>query len=252
MKEEIEKLLAHVSELNCKTAKEVEEARVRLLGKKGEITRLFDEFRTYGPELKKEFGRKINELKQAAQAKIDEMKELFGDEYLDYDLVFCHSSGRPMEGQVINRALKKLIQDNDLPDVVFHSFRHASITYKLKWNGGDMKSVQGDSGHARMDMVADVYSHIIDEDRRYNAQKFEEQFYTAKGLKNVEEGKTAPMPKFETSVELLDPMAEVQKESEAEEEKPAENSTDENAALLAKLLSNPETAALLKALAKTI
>ena len=183
---------------------------------------------------------------------IDEMKELFGDEYLDYDLVFCHSSGRPMEGQVINRALKKLIQDNDLPDVVFHSFRHASITYKLKWNGGDMKSVQGDSGHARMDMVADVYSHIIDEDRRYNAQKFEEQFYNAKGLKNAEEGKTAPMPKFETSVELLDPMSEVQKGSEVEEEKPAENSADENAALLAKLLSNPDTAALLKALAKTI
>lgn len=183
---------------------------------------------------------------------IDEMKELFGDEYLDYDLVFCHSSGRPMEGQVINRALKKLIQDNDLPDVVFHSFRHASITYKLKWNGGDMKSVQGDSGHARMDMVADVYSHIIDEDRRYNAQKFEEQFYNAKGLKNAEEGKTAPMPKFETSVELLDPMAEVQKGSEVEEEKPAENSADKNAALLAKLLSNPDTAALLKALAKTI
>ena len=158
----------------------------------------------------------------------------------------------PIEGQVINRALKKLIQDNDLPDVVFHSFRHASITYKLKWNGGDMKSVQGDSGHARMDMVADVYSHIIDEDRRYNAQKFEEQFYNAKGLKNAEEGKTAPMPKFETSVELLDPMAEVQKGSEVEEEKPAENSADENAALLAKLLSNPDTAALLKALAKTI
>lgn len=60
------------------------------------------------------------------------------------------------------------------------------------------------------------------------------------------------MPKFETSVELLDPMAEVQKESKVEEEKPAENSTDENAVLLAKLLSNPETAALLKALAKTI
>lgn len=45
---------------------------------------------------------------------------------------------------------------------------------------------------------------------------------------------------------------EVQKGSEVEEEKPAENSADENAALLAKLLSNPDTAALLKALAKTI
>lgn len=182
----------------------------------------------------------------------DEMKELFGDEYLDYNLVFCHSSGRPMEGQVINRALKKLIKGNNLPDIVFHSFRHASITYKLKWNGGDMKSVQGDSGHARMDMVADVYSHIIDEDRRYNAQKFEEQFYNAKGLKNVEEGKTAPMPKFETSVELLDPMAEVQETPVQEEENSADNSVEENASLIAKLLSNPETAALLKALAKTI
>lgn len=180
------------------------------------------------------------------------MKELFGDEYFDYNLVFCHSSGRPMEGQVINRALKKLIKDNDLPNIVFHSFRHASITYKLKWNGGDMKSVQGDSGHARMDMVADVYSHIIDEDRRYNAQKFEEQFYNAKGLKNVEEGKTAPMPKFETSVEFLDPMAEVQEPPVEEEENSDDNSVEENASLIAKLLSNPEAAALLKALAKTI
>lgn len=83
---------------------------------------------------------------------------------------------------MINRGLKKLIKNHNLPDVVFHSFRHTSITYKLKWNDDDMKSVQNDSGHARMDMVADVYSHIIDEDRRFNAQKFEEQFYNAKGL----------------------------------------------------------------------
>lgn len=180
---------------------------------------------------------------------IDEMIELFGDEYINNNLVFCHSSGRPMEGQVINRGLKKLIKDNDLPDVVFHSFRHASITYKLKWNGGDMKSVQGDSGHARMDMVADVYSHIIDEDRRFNAQKFEEQFYNAKGLRGIEEGKTAPMPKFESAIEMLDPMAIPDKEVV---EEVAEKSEDENTALIAKLLSNPETAALLKALAKSI
>ena len=63
--------------------------------------------------------------------------------------------------------------------------------------------------------------------------------------------KSRPMPKFETSVELLDPMAAVQTESKVEEEKSVENSTDENAALLARLLSNPETAALLKALANT-
>ena len=31
-----------------------------------------------------------------------------------------------------------------------YSLRHSSITYKLKLNGGDMKSVQGDSGHAQV------------------------------------------------------------------------------------------------------
>ena len=181
---------------------------------------------------------------------IEELKELFGDEYLDYNLVFANSSGRPMEGQVITRALKQLIRDNNLPDVVFHSFRHASITYKLKWNGGDMKSVQGDSGHARMDMVADVYSHIIDEDRRFNAQRFDEQFYHAKALKDMK-GKTAPMPKFEASTDILDPMAVPQNEEPAAET--PENTTEGvSPELISKLLANPEMAALLKALAKSI
>lgn len=43
-----------------------------------------------------------------------------------------------------------------------------------------MKSVQGDSGHAQVKMVADVYSHILDDDRRINTQRFEEQFYQSK------------------------------------------------------------------------
>ena len=180
---------------------------------------------------------------------IEGLKELFGDEYLDYNLVFANSSGRPMEGQVITRALKQLIRDNNLPDVVFHSFRHASITYKLKWNGGDMKAVQGDSGHARMNMVADVYSHIIDEDRRFNAQRFDEQFYHAKALTDME-GRTAPMPKFEASTDILDPMAVPQEEPTIEvTENNAEGIGPE---LISKLLANPEMAALLKTLAKSI
>lgn len=71
-----------------------------------------------------------------------------------------------------------LIKKNDLPKAVFHSLRHSGITYKLKLNGGDTKSVQGDSGHAQLKMVADVYSHIIDDDRCLNAQRMEEAFYS--------------------------------------------------------------------------
>lgn len=101
-------------------------------------------------------------------------------------------------------------------------------------------------------MISNVYSHIIDDDRRFNAQKFEEQFYNAKGLRDVEEGKKAPMPKFEGAAELQDPMAEiVDKDITEDKSKKVENQT-ENMELLAKLLSNPETASLLKALAKNI
>ena len=64
----------------------------------------------------------------------------------------------------------KLIEEHHLPKVVFHSLRHSSVTYKLKLNKGDIKAVQGDSGHSQTDMVTDVYSHIIDEDRKKNAE----------------------------------------------------------------------------------
>ncbi|MBR6247050.1 MAG: phenylalanine--tRNA ligase subunit alpha, partial [Bacteroidales bacterium] len=74
MKESIEKIMAELAELKCATEKEAEEARVRFLGKKGEITALFDEFRTVAPELKREFGQKLNVLKKEAQAKIEELK----------------------------------------------------------------------------------------------------------------------------------------------------------------------------------
>ena len=80
MKEEIEKLLAEVADLKCKTRKEVEEARVRFLGKKGEITKLFDDFRAMDKESKKTFGRVLNELKNAAMNKIEELKDTVADD----------------------------------------------------------------------------------------------------------------------------------------------------------------------------
>ena len=100
------------------------------------------------------------------------LKETLGEEYIDFNLVMCTSFGMPVEDTTIRAALKRLIKEHNLPPVVFHS----SVTYKLKLNGGDIKAVQGDSGHAQTSMVADVYSHIIDDDRRKNAELFEDAF----------------------------------------------------------------------------
>ena len=74
MKDRIEQILGEIEGLKCATAAEIEEARVRLLGKKGELTALFDEFRSVAPEQKREFGQKLNQLKTAAAAKIEALK----------------------------------------------------------------------------------------------------------------------------------------------------------------------------------
>ena len=36
---------------------------------------------------------------------------------------------------------------------------------------------QGDTGHVEAEMVTDDYSEIVDEDRRLNSQKMEDDFY---------------------------------------------------------------------------
>jgi phenylalanyl-tRNA synthetase alpha chain len=79
-REDIDKVLAELKSLQCKTQKEVEEARVRFLGKKGEITALFEEFRTVDKDMKREFGRTLNELKNAAQETIERLRETVGEE----------------------------------------------------------------------------------------------------------------------------------------------------------------------------
>ena len=107
----------------------------------------------------------------------DELKEFLGDEYQDFNLVVALANGRPCEGRVLLKAFEELREEAGLPNVVFHSLRHSSTTYKLKLNHGDIKATQGDTGHAQADMVTEVYSHILDEDRKINAQKFAAAFY---------------------------------------------------------------------------
>ncbi len=106
----------------------------------------------------------------------DELKEMLRDEYQDYDLVVALPNGRPCEDRVLLKEFEKLREKAGLPKVVFHSLRHSSTTYKLKLNHGDLKATQGDTGHAQIDMITSVYAHILDEDRKVNAQKFEDAF----------------------------------------------------------------------------
>ena len=82
-------------------------------------------------------------------------------------------------------------------------------------------------GYAQADMVTEVYGHIIDEDRRKNAERMENAFYNK---------------------ENLNPQMKEQDEGSSTIIVP--NGVD--AELLMKVLGNPEMAVLLTSLAKTM
>ena len=170
--------------------------------------------------------RSAAEMVQKTKAEQEEMKKVLGSEYHNYDLVMATTYGMPIGEGAIRKRFSKLIHDHNLPEVVFHSLRHTSVTYKLKLNGGDIKAVQGDSGHSQVNMVTDVYSHILDEDRKKNAALFEDAFYGKKNLNpqmtETPEGKMISVP------------------------------DGVDADTLAKVLGNPEMVALLASLAKSM
>lgn len=93
------------------------------------------------------------------------------------DLVLRYGNGRPIQEETLPRMLEKELLALGLPRVTFHSLRHSSISYKLILTGGNIKAVQGDSGHAQAEMITERYGHVIDNCRKQCARSFEEEFY---------------------------------------------------------------------------
>ena len=66
MTDKINELLRLVGEFAPRSSAELEEFRIRILGKKGELNALMEQFKTVAPELKRELGQQINRLKNEA------------------------------------------------------------------------------------------------------------------------------------------------------------------------------------------
>ncbi|HCV79770.1 phenylalanine--tRNA ligase subunit alpha [Zunongwangia profunda] len=74
----IDKIKEHITDVkafNATTKEEIENFRIKYLGKKGILNSFFAEFKNVPNEQKKDFGQTVNELKTAAQEKVDELKE---------------------------------------------------------------------------------------------------------------------------------------------------------------------------------
>ena len=70
LKDRVQDLLGQVSGMQAQNAEELEALRIKYLSKKGEITALFNEFRTVPSDQKRELGQMLNQLRQQAEGRL--------------------------------------------------------------------------------------------------------------------------------------------------------------------------------------
>ena len=87
MLDKINHLKAEIESLKASKADEIEALRIKYLSKKGEISQLFNDFRNVAAEQKKEIGKLLNELKEQALTKINDLKNELGNEEQDANLI---------------------------------------------------------------------------------------------------------------------------------------------------------------------
>ena len=94
------------------------------------------------------------------------------------EMLTKHSNGEIQ--RTIQNCITILQNDHahpEFPRIVFHGLRHSSATYQLMISGGDVKAVQGTTGHATADMLVNTYAHIQQSSRVELGKKFESGFY---------------------------------------------------------------------------
>lgn len=75
LKQHISQILEQVQQMQAQNMDELEALRIKYMSKKGEIASLFSEFRDVAADEKKDLGMQLNELKNAAQERFDQIKE---------------------------------------------------------------------------------------------------------------------------------------------------------------------------------
>ncbi len=80
MLQNIDRFLEEARRFNASTSEEIEQFRIKYLGKKGLLSDLFKSFKEVPVEQKKEVGQKINQLKQFITEKVEELMSTISDD----------------------------------------------------------------------------------------------------------------------------------------------------------------------------
>ena len=100
------------------------------------------------------------------------------EKYSNCGQLFRLSDGLPIAPELLTKSYRLWRAEHpEFEQIVFHGLRHSSATYQLMISGGNVKAVQGTTGHATADMLVNTYAHIQQSSRVELGRKFEEGFY---------------------------------------------------------------------------
>ena len=97
MLQSIDRILEEARKFKAETRDEIEQFRIKFLGKKGILADMFRDFKTLPVEQKKETGQKINELKQYISEKIESLLKDMSDDGKEHDSMDLTLPGPPVQ-----------------------------------------------------------------------------------------------------------------------------------------------------------
>lgn len=99
----------------------------------------------------------------------------------DTGLVFTNEAGGHLTHRTVHKDFKKVAAQIGIPETRFHDLRHSYAVAALR-SGDDVKTVQGNLGHATASFTLDIYGHVTDQMKQESARRMEGYIKTVMGL----------------------------------------------------------------------
>ena len=120
---------------------------------------------------------KLLRQQQAVQA---EWRLRAGTAWQDSGLVFTNELGGHLMPHTVYHSYKKVVASIGRPDARFHDLRHSYAVAAIK-GGDDIKTVQGNMGHATAAFTLDVYGHVTDQMKQASAARMKKFIQSVSG-----------------------------------------------------------------------
>jgi len=122
----------------------------------------------------------VMELLHRQRSRQAEWRLRAGPAWEDSGLVFTNELGEHLSPYTVYHNFKRLAASIGLPEASVHDLRHSYAVAAIK-SGDDIKTVQGNLGHATASFTLDVYGHVTDQMKRDSAERMQKFIKSVSG-----------------------------------------------------------------------